>query len=483
MNSRALVSVGAAGLALAALASPAEAQTIQAVDQILAEFQGKTGAWAGTLRNLALGTFAALAAIQFAWAMIRAALAKHDMAEVMGELVNQAIFLGFFSFLLLNAATLGTAIIAGFRYAAGQSGGVGVTPGEVLALGINLADKAVKGIGDLPYAAMPGAIICCVVILVLFAIMTAQLLTTVAKSYFWINAGVFFFGFGGSVWTKEYAVSMVRHLVAIGAELFTLQLLLSLCMSFVRGWVAAPSGPVTLTSIFVQIACACVMMVLVWEVPKEAQRMISGSVVNGPGLVGAAATLTAAVAAAGAAMAGAGVMVAQAVKLAEAQIKAAEGGSGAEGGNAGAIGSDPAERSRVAHAAAVTGRALGNMAAAPFQDIGRRLSGQSLCHGSTPWRMAADMGNQARLLNGDAAKPALGGGVGAGAFGMAAAAYQPWMSMSGGYNALSPAHQASADRSYAAWEQSNPQHAAKYDVHDYVSYVQDKQAEREGRVI
>ncbi len=406
VNARGLAFAAGAGAVLVAFAAPAEAQTIQAVDQILGEFRSRTGAWATTLRNLALGTFAGLAGIQFAWAMIRAAFNKHDMAEVLGELVNQAIFLGFFLFLLLNAATLGSAIIDGFRYAAGQAGGVGITPGEVLALGINLADQAGKGISDLPYAAMPGAVICCIVILVLFAIMTAQLLTAVAKSLFWINAGVFYFGFGGSVWTKDYAVSMVRHLVAVGAELFTLQLLLSLCMSLVRGWVAAPpAGGVTLNSIFVQIACACVMMVLVWEIPKEAQRMISGSVINGPGLVGAAASLAASVTAAGAAMAGAGVMVAQAVKLAEAQIKAAEAKSGTEGGGGGGGGSDPAERSRVAHAAAVTGRAVGNMIAAPAQDVGRRLSGQSTGRGSAPWRMSADMGNRARLLNADAHKP------------------------------------------------------------------------------
>lgn len=406
MNARALVLAGAVAGAAIALATPAEAQTIQAIDQILVEIQSRTGAWVAPLRNAALATFGALAGIQFAWAMIRAAFAKHDMAEVLGELVNQAIFLGFFLFMLLNAATFGKAIVDTFRLVAGQAGGVGVSPGEVLALGINLADQAGNGIADLPYSAMPGAVICCLVMVVLFAIMAAIMLTSVAKSMFWTSAGVWYFGFGGSVWTKEYAVSMVRHLVAIGAELFTIQLLLSLCVGFFRAWATTPpAGGVTLTSIFIQLGCALVVVVMVWEIPKEAQRIISGSVVNGPGLVGATAQLAASVAAFGAAMAGAGVMVAQAVKLAEAQIKAAEAKSDAGSGGAGAIGSDPAERSRIAHAAAVTGRAIGNMAAAPFHDVGRRLSGQSAGHGSAPWRMAADMGNRARLLGADAQKP------------------------------------------------------------------------------
>ena len=466
-----------AGMALVAvvIAIPAHAQTIAAVDQILTEFKTRTGGWQASLRNSALLTFGGLAGIQFAWSMIRAAFNKHDISEWLGELTNQAIYLGFFSFMLLNAATFGAAIIDSFRYAAGAAGGVGITPGEVLSLGINLADLAAHGITSLPYAAMPGAVICCLLILVLFGFMTARLLTSVAKSLFWINAGIFYFGFGGSVWTKEYAVSMVRHLVAIGAELFTLQLLLSLCMGLVRGWVATPITETSLTSIFVQIAVSLVMTVMVWEIPKEAQAIISGSSVSGPGLIGATAQLAATVAAAGAAMAGAGVVVAQAAKLAAAQVKAAEAKAD------GAAGGGSVERSRIAHAAAVTGRTLGNLASAPVADVGRRLSGQGSIHGSAPWRMAADMGNQARLLNGDAAKPAFGGAAGAGAVGAASANYQPWMSQSGGFASLSPEHQESARNSYAEWSQSNPEAAARYGIEDYTSYVQDKQAERDGR--
>lgn len=473
---RALLLAGVAAIVFAVV--PAHAQSIQAIDQILAQIKSGTSPWGNALRNAALGTFAALAGVQFAWSMIRAAFNRHaDMAEWMGELVNQAVFLGFFSFLLANAVTFGSAIIDSFRMAAGQAGGIGVTPAQVLAFGINIATQTAKGISALPYSAMPGAIICCAVVVVLYAIMAARLLTTTAKSIFWVQAGVFYFGFGGSTWTKEFAIGMVRHLFAIGAELFALQLLMSMCMSIMQSWVSGPTaaGGITFVDILVQLGCAVVVMVLVWEVPKEAQAAINGSAVSGPGLVGAAASLAASVAAAGAAMAGAGVMVAQAVKLAEVQTKAAEAGGG------GGAGGEGAERSRVAHAAAVTGRALGNMVAAPAQDVGRRLSGQSMGHGSAPWRMAADMGNQARLLSGDAGRPAMGGATGAGASGAATANYQPWMSASGGYDALSPAHQASADRSYAEWQQTNPEAAARYGISDYVSYVQDKQAEREGR--
>ena len=472
--------LAAAVAAFAVLASPAHAQTVAAIDQILTAFQGKTAAWQGGLRTAAISTFGILAGLQFAWAMIRAAWNKHDMAEWLGELVNQAIFIGFFSFLLLNAVTVGTVLIAGFRYAAGLAGGVGTSPGEVVAIGINLADHAAKGIADLPYSQMPGAIICCLVLLVLFAFMAAKLLTVVAKSFFWISAGVFMFGFGGSAWTKEYAISMIRHVVAVGFELFTLQLLMSLCMAFIQDWVANPQA-VTLTSLFVQIACALVMTVLVFEIPREAQAMITGSAVSGPGLVAATAQLAAGVAVAGAAMAGAGVALTQAVRVAEAKIKSADAKMASSGG-------DTPERSRLGHAAALAGGTLNSLVGAGASDVGRRLSGQGARHGSAPWRMAADLGNQARLLSDDAGAPVRGGGASASPAprggqngGAGFGAYQPWMSQSGGFPSLSPEHQTSAKDSYARWEQTNPEAAARHDLGDYVAYVQDKQAEREGR--
>jgi ATP-dependent exoDNAse (exonuclease V) alpha subunit len=53
-----------------------------------------------------------------------------------------------------------------------------------------------------------------------------------------------------------------------------------------------------------------------------------------------------------------------------------------------------------------------------------------------------------------------------------------WMAMDGGYDALSDAHRASAQRSYAAWTKANPEPAVRYDVEEYVAHTQAREAER-----
>ena len=53
------------------------------------------------------------------------------------------------------------------------------------------------------------------------------------------------------------------------------------------------------------------------------------------------------------------------------------------------------------------------------------------------------------------------------------------MAQSGGFDAMSAEHQASAQQSYGRWAEDNPELGAKHGLRDYTSYVQGKEAERQ----
>jgi ATP-dependent exoDNAse (exonuclease V) alpha subunit len=53
---------------------------------------------------------------------------------------------------------------------------------------------------------------------------------------------------------------------------------------------------------------------------------------------------------------------------------------------------------------------------------------------------------------------------------------EPWMKATGGASALGHENYASAQRSYAKWQETNPQAAARHGFADYVQYVQDQSA-------
>jgi len=386
--------VAGVGIALVLLfVSPSHAQSINVLDQIATEFKTRAAGWETTLRSFAIGTFGILATIELAWAAIRLAFRRSDVSEWLAEIVNQILFLGFFFALLENSVTWGQAIVNSFRQAASAAGGSGVAPSDVFASGVQLAAKVMAQMSIWSPAASVGLIIAGLVIEVCFALIAACMILALVESYLVISMGVLFMAFGATRWTKDFAVSTIRYTLPVGAKLFVLQLLVSIGDSLIQSW-AVTFNDITASSLCILVGCSIAMLALVKVLPETMQRIVNGSsMATGSALVGAAAAVGAATAAFGAGLAGSGAMAGNALRLASAQMNAKDDAGTAPG-------------SRIGRAAALTGYTAKNMVAAPFADLGRRLSGQpGARHGIATWRMNADLGNRRRLLEEDRNKP------------------------------------------------------------------------------
>jgi type IV secretion system protein TrbL len=392
MRSAPLLAGGSIVLVLL-IASPAHGQSVNVLDQIVTEFKIRSAGWEGTLRSFAMGTFGILATIELAWAAIRLAFRRSDVSEWLAEIVNQILFLGFFLALLENSVTWGQAIVNSFRQAASAAGGSGVAPSDVFASGVQLAAKVMAQMSIWSPAASVGLIIAGLVIEVCFALIAACMVLALVESYLIISIGVLFMAFGGTRWTKDFAISTVRYTVSVGAKLFVLQLLVSIGDNLIQTWAGA-FNDITASSLCILVGCSIVMLALVKVLPETMQHIINGSsMASGSALVGAAAAVGGATAAFGAGLAGSGAVAGNAFRLAAAQMNAKDD-----------AGTAPA--SPIGRAAALTGYTAKNMLAAPLADVGRRLSGQpGGRHGIATWRMSADLGNRRRLLEEDRTKP------------------------------------------------------------------------------
>lgn len=404
-RSRLLVHVGIVALSVV-LALPAHAQSAQTLDQIVQQFQTQSAGWQAGLQGFALHTFGILALLEMGWAAIKLAFRGADMAEWLAELVNQIMFIGFFLALLQNSVTWSTAIVNGFRQAAGVSGASSMMPSSVFAAGVTLAGTVMAQMSAWSPAASVSLAIAGLVIEVCFALIAASMILALVESYLIISMGVIFMAFGGSRWTKDVAISTLRYAMSVGAKLFVLQLLVSIGTGLIMGW-ATSFSTVTVNSMCILIGCSIVLLALVAVLPDTMQKMINGSsVASGSALVGAAAAVGAGSAAVAAGIAGVAPMAFNAARLAGAQTDAADAKA------AEANGGEAVPRSRLARAAAVTGRTALNMGRGASSDVGRRLSGQGGRHGSPTWRASADLGNRARLLRADNNKPPPPGGGG-----------------------------------------------------------------------
>ena len=370
------------------MAQSARAQTTGTLDGIVTSFQTISTGWEGPLRTYALGTFGLLSLISLALAGFKLAFRNADLSEWLAELVNQILYLGFFLLLLENSVTYGGLIIQSFRSAAASAGGGPLSPTGVMNAGITIAQEILNQMS----LAHPGRDVMLALgglgIVVVYALITAEMIVTLVSSYIVIAASVIFMAFGGLAFTKEIAISVLRYTFSVGAKLFILQLLISVGQGFILQW-TTQFTVFTVQSFCTVIGCSAILFVLVKQIPTEIQGIVNGShhVGGSGGLIGAAAFVAGTAVAVTANAAGAPVAIAQAARLA-----ASQGAEKAAGGQSKGIGA------RAFGMAAGTGA---NLAKAAGADVGRRLSGQSTGRGSASWRMAADMGNKRRLLDED----------------------------------------------------------------------------------
>lgn len=378
-------------------ASAHAASSVPALDQLIAAFKTQATGWQADLQSFALETFGILALIEIALAAFRLSMKAPDFSEIIAEIVNQMLFLGFFLFALKNSMSWGELIINSFRRAAFQAGGIGISPTDVFSVGVDLAMRIIHQMGFWHPGADAGLMIAGVVVIIAFALIAAEMILALIESYIIIGLGVLFMAFGGSRFTKDLAISTIRYTVSVGAKLFAMQMLVSIGNRMAQGWIGQ-FKTVNSASLCIMIGCAIVLLVLVSSIPRAIQGLVNGShmVGSGSALVGAAAAVSAGVAASAAAMAGAPAVVGQAARLAGAQMSAAD--------SARPEGAPP--RSGVSRAAGLLAGTAGNVGKGIASDVGRRLVGSGSQHGSAPWRIGADLGNRRRLLNDDQKAPA-----------------------------------------------------------------------------
>lgn len=383
-------------LALLVLTHTAHAQQAVPLNDMVNTFETQARGWSASLTTIGRDIFAVLATIEFSMAMIRLLTGRPDMSEVVAALINEILYLGFF-YWVMSTPQLGMDIIDSFRLAANQAGGVQtMSPGDILAIGVNLAGTILNSLSVWSPAGSGVLILAGLAILVCFAYVTVEMVVALVEVYFVVGTSVLFMAFGGSRWTKDVAIGVIRHLFGLGTRVFFLQLIAATAWNMAQGWIPMVAT-MQVRDMLLIVGCSIVVAGIAWQVPKSMERMVSGSSSSSGAAMLAGAAAAVAPAVAGAAIgaraaqviSGAGAAAGQSVRLASEQASSQGGTS-----------------SGARYAMAVAGGAAKNMASAALTDLGRGLSGQRTSAGSAPWRMAADMGNQRRLLAEDSNRPA-----------------------------------------------------------------------------
>ncbi|ATV19433.1 P-type conjugative transfer protein TrbL [Pseudomonas avellanae] len=250
--------------------------------------------WSPRLQGYALKLLASLALIQLVWTFMPLVMRQADLGEIVGELIRFFMTIGFFYAVIEHSVPWATAVVDSFREAAGTASGLGraLQPGDMFAVAVNFSRTIVEGISLFsPGKAILIALVGCLVLLC-FAFIAAFMFVTLVESYVIINASVLFFGFGGSQWTRDFAIAPLRFVVAVGAKLFVLTLIVGIIVTSAKSWLAAYTNDEASLMTLAGLALVCAY--LTKTIPELIGGMISGTSMGGGSAIGGMAAAGAA---------------------------------------------------------------------------------------------------------------------------------------------------------------------------------------------
>lgn len=366
----------------------AMAMGVGVVDDMIKTFADASKAWQAPLLAIAISLFWLLATIQFAWSMIGLAFKTTDFNTWISAIVTQIMFIGFMYWILTNFSTFAGYIIDSFRKAAGQASGQSFfSPSDFFIKAWQLVGDIYDKTSLLEPANSLGLIIAGIIIMICFALICAFMVVALVEMYIVISASVLLMGFGGTQWTKDYAIRALQYAVSVGAKLFVLQLIAGLGVELMDGWVASTDTQ-SLEHIVGMIGCSIILLALTKMIPEIVQGIINGtSIASGGALTSAMSAVAGGAMGAAVATAGQSAAVGSSFKLASEQLKSPSTNGDTGGGQTSGKGSSML---------GLIGQAGKNYASGLASDLGGRLTGQS--SNSMGGRIASSMNAQRDLM-------------------------------------------------------------------------------------
>lgn len=364
----------------------AMAMGVGVVDDMIQKFADASKNWEGPLLDIAMRLFWLLATIQFAWAMIGLAFKASDFNTWISTIVTQIMFIGFMSWILMNFSSFAGYVIDSFRKAAGQASGQNLfSPSDFFVKAWKLVGDIYDQTSVLEPGNSLGLIIAGIIIMICFALICAFMVVTLVEMYIVISASVILMGFGGTQWTKDYAIRALQYAVSVGAKLFVLQLIAGLGATLMDDCISSADTQ-DFENIVGMIGCAIILLALTKMIPDIIQGIINGtSIAQGGALTSAMAAVGGGAIGAAIATGGQSAAISSSFKLASEQLKSPSTNGDAAtssqgGGKAGSM-------------LGLITQAGKNYASGLAGDMGGRLTGQVSKHERSGTSLGGRMSN------------------------------------------------------------------------------------------
>ncbi|EGR1335230.1 P-type conjugative transfer protein TrbL [Vibrio parahaemolyticus] len=266
------------------------AATDNSLDQILDKFKVITANWEPVIVSAVTGLFWLLVTLSFTWGAIQLWIKQQGITEFVAFMFERAVIIGLSVFLVKNAVPLAWVLVNSFQEVASRISGVSgsFSPSNIIDLGITIAQRVWESSSGFDVGEMLIIGISGLIVVVVLALVAAQLTVLIVGSYILINGGVVMMGLMGSEWTRQYSLNYFTTILGLSVQIFIMQLLVivgnDMFMSFIN---IASDGA---SDYLIMVAMSVIYYALISTVPNMATSLTTGQFnFNAAGAVNAAA--------------------------------------------------------------------------------------------------------------------------------------------------------------------------------------------------
>jgi type IV secretion system protein TrbL len=238
-----------------------------------------------------------LIAIDVVWTVLNLTIKGASPNDILVHTSVRIVWYGFLS--LMIGSNYISLFIFGFKKLGETSSGLSiVTPGAVFGKGIDLITTITTNFASAGLAALINPFIAfslglsIILILLAYAVMTAQYLMILVQMYFFISVVPLLISFGGLSYGRDFAMKAISGTIVIGIRLLAIYFVLAVGdgMAAILGGELATSGITNMSPIWTTVGVAALLAILAVKVPTLASDIISGSAsLSGGDLFGTAA--------------------------------------------------------------------------------------------------------------------------------------------------------------------------------------------------
>jgi len=256
---------------------------------LLDRFVAQTDGWWEVFRGYALYLFTLTLIIDVCLFGIRVALQQFNIGEVLGQFMTLLLFACFIASVIMNYREWATGIaINGLKPLTGELTGNSVDAGHPVAMAASVMEKimpVLEDAGITDFGEVFLYVSSMIIVMIVFVLISALVILTTCEFYIIANVAVLLIGLGGSKIFKDYAVNVMRYILAVALKLFILQLIVNIGFTIISlNDLDATAGrtidSIKFVDLFFLIGKAVILLALAKSLPETCAGIINGSAIG-----------------------------------------------------------------------------------------------------------------------------------------------------------------------------------------------------------